>query len=88
SIRDFYAFEEHVVTARGKRGLDVVPEWYEIPVFYFSNHLAVKGPEDVILRGKACEKLDYEQEIACVIGKEGRNRKASEAKGYIFGVML
>ncbi|WP_273837321.1 fumarylacetoacetate hydrolase family protein [Guptibacillus sedimenti] len=88
SIRDFYAFEEHVVTARRKRGLDVVPEWYEIPVFYFSNHLAVKGPEDVILRPKACEKLDYELEIACVIGKEGRNIKASQAKDYIFGFMI
>ncbi|MBF0709545.1 MULTISPECIES: fumarylacetoacetate hydrolase family protein [Bacillales] len=88
SIRDFYAFEEHVVTARGKRGLGVVQEWYELPVFYFSNHLAVKGPGDVILRPKACEKLDYELEIACVIGKEGRNIKANQAKDYIFGFMI
>ncbi|WP_226660162.1 fumarylacetoacetate hydrolase family protein [Pseudalkalibacillus hwajinpoensis] len=88
SIRDFYAFEDHVITARGKRGLDVVPEWYEIPVFYFSNHLAVKGPGDVVLRPDKCEKLDYELEIACVIGKEGRNIKASQAKDYMFGFMI
>ena len=88
SIRDFYAFEDHVLTARGKRGLDVVPEWYEIPVFYFSNHLAVKGPEDIILRPQTCEKLDYELEIACVIGREGRNIKASQAKDYMFGFMI
>lgn len=88
SIRDFYAFEEHVVTARGKRGLDVVPEWYEFPVFYFTNHHAVKGPEDSIPPPRGCRKLDYELEIACVIGKEGRNIKASEAQEYIFGYMI
>ncbi|WP_347548182.1 fumarylacetoacetate hydrolase family protein [Pseudalkalibacillus hwajinpoensis] len=88
SIRDFYAFEEHVVTARGKRGLGVVPEWYEIPVFYFSNHHAVKGPGDLIKRPDSCKKLDYELEIACVIGKEGRNIKANEAAEYIFGYMI
>ncbi|WP_270182954.1 fumarylacetoacetate hydrolase family protein [Alkalihalobacillus sp. CinArs1] len=88
SIRDFYAFEEHVITARGKRGLDVVPEWYEIPVFYFTNHHAVKGPDEVIASPKDCEKLDYELEIACVIGKKGRNIKASEASDYLFGYMI
>ncbi|MCA0989642.1 fumarylacetoacetate hydrolase family protein [Guptibacillus algicola] len=88
SIRDFYAFEEHVVTARGKRGLDVVPEWYEFPVFYFTNHHAVKGPEDSIFPPQGCKKLDYELEIACVIGKEGRNIKVSEAQEYIFGYMI
>ncbi|WP_377887185.1 fumarylacetoacetate hydrolase family protein [Alkalihalobacillus sp. R86527] len=88
SIRDFYAFEEHVVTARGKRGLDVVPEWYEFPVFYFTNHHAVKGPEDSISPPRGCEKLDYELEIACVIGEKGRNIKANEAKDYIFGYMI
>ncbi|MGA9290268.1 MAG: fumarylacetoacetate hydrolase family protein, partial [Anaerobacillus sp.] len=88
SIRDFYAFEEHVLNARGKRGLDVVPEWYEIPVFYFSNHLAVKGPDEMIARPLSSKKLDYELEIACVIGKEGRNIKAHQATDYIFGYMI
>ena len=88
SIRDFYAFEEHVLNARGKRGLDVVPEWYEIPVFYFSNHLAVKGPDEIIARPLSSKKLDYELEIACVIGKEGRNIKAHQAVDHIFGYMI
>lgn len=85
SVRDFYAFEDHVKTARQNRGLDMIPEWYEMPVFYFSNHLAIKGPEEIIPRPKGCFWLDYELEIACVIGKEGRNIKASEADEYIFG---
>lgn len=88
SIRDFYAFEEHVLSARGKRGLGVVPEWYELPVFYFSNHMAVKGPDSIIHRPISCEKLDYELELACVIGKEGRNIKTEQANEYIFGYMI
>ena len=47
-VRDFYAFEEHVTTPRAARGRDVPPEWYEIPVFYFSNPAAIYGPEDKI----------------------------------------
>src|SRR5882757_4687508 len=37
TLRDFYAFEQHVKTGRAKRGLEMLPEWYEIPTFYFSN---------------------------------------------------
>lgn len=88
SLRDFYAFEQHVKTARENRGLEMIPEWYEIPVFYFTNHLAIKGPEDEIRRPQACEWLDYELEIACVIGKEGRNIKAEDAEQHIFGFFI
>ena len=45
SIRDFYAFEQHVATCRRHRGLDMVPEWYRVPVFYFSNAASVVGHE-------------------------------------------
>ncbi|WP_404346481.1 fumarylacetoacetate hydrolase family protein [Sutcliffiella horikoshii] len=88
SVRDFYAFEEHVKTARARRGLDVIPEWYEIPVFYFTNHLAIKGPGEWIDKPSTCEWLDYELEIACIIGKEGRNIKAQDAEEYIFGYCI
>ncbi|MFD1737217.1 fumarylacetoacetate hydrolase family protein [Bacillus salitolerans] len=88
SVRDFYAFEEHVKNARARRGLEVVPEWYELPVFYFTNHLAIKGPGDQIQIPPNCEWFDYELEIACIIGKEGRNIKAQEADEYIFGYCI
>lgn len=88
SFRDFYAFEEHVKTARENRGLEMILEWYEIPVFYFSNHLAIKGPQDLISRPQNCQWLDYELEIACVIGKEGRDIKAENADEYIFGYCI
>ena len=88
SFRDFYAFEQHVKTARENRGLEMVPEWYEIPVFYFSNHMAIKGPEESINKPAECEWLDYELEVAAVIGKEGRDIPAEEAENYIFGFMI
>ncbi len=88
SIRDFYAFEQHVKTARGRRGLDVVPEWYDIAVFYFTNHRAVIGPEHVVIGPKNTKKLDYELEIACVIGKEGRDIPREQAEEYIFGYCI
>jgi 2-keto-4-pentenoate hydratase/2-oxohepta-3-ene-1,7-dioic acid hydratase in catechol pathway len=85
SFRDFYAFEKHVKTARENRGLEMILEWYEIPVFYFSNHLAIKGPGEEIIKPSHCNWLDYELEIACILGKEGTNISASEADKYIFG---
>lgn len=88
SFRDFYAFEQHVKTARENRGLEMIPEWYEIPVFYFSNHLAIKGPDELISKPSSCEWLDYELEIACIIGKEGRNIRAEDADDYIFGYCI
>ncbi|MFZ7944427.1 MULTISPECIES: fumarylacetoacetate hydrolase family protein [Bacillaceae] len=88
SFRDFYAFEQHVKTARENRGLEMIPEWYEIPVFYFSNHLAIKGPGEAIVKPKECLWLDYELEIACVIGKEGRDIPEEAADDYIFGFCI
>ena len=72
SVRDFYAFEQHVKTARGLRGLEVAPEWYEVPAFYFSNPAAIYGPEDEIPYPEGSSELDYELEAAVVIGKDGQ----------------
>jgi fumarylacetoacetate (FAA) hydrolase len=72
SVRDFYAFEEHVRRARALRGLDVPAEWYELPVFYFSNPAAIYGPDDEVPYPAGTEELDYELEVAAVIGAHGR----------------
>jgi fumarylacetoacetate (FAA) hydrolase len=71
SVRDFYAFEQHVKTARASRGLDVPPEWYGLPVFYFSNPAAIYGPGDEIPKPPETNELDYELEVAAIIGAEG-----------------
>ncbi|PLR82479.1 fumarylacetoacetase [Bacillus canaveralius] len=88
SVRDFYAFEDHVKNARHNRGLEMIPEWYEIPVFYFSNHLAVIGPDEPVHKPAKCQWLDYELEIACVIGTGGKNIKPEEAEEHIFGYCI
>jgi fumarylacetoacetate (FAA) hydrolase len=71
SVRDFYAFEQHVKTARAARGLDVPNEWYEVPVFYFSNPAAIFGPEDDVPYPEDTEELDYELEVAAILGAGG-----------------
>jgi fumarylacetoacetate (FAA) hydrolase len=73
SVRDFYAFEQHVKTCRKHRGLEMVPEWYEIPVFYFSNPTAILGDGDTVCAPRRSEALDYELELACVIDRECRD---------------
>lgn len=70
SIRDFFAFEQHVATARANRGSQVPKEWYEFPVFYFTNPAAVYGPDDDIPYPAGTSELDYELEVAAVIGKD------------------
>jgi fumarylacetoacetate (FAA) hydrolase len=71
SVRDFYAFEQHVRTAREPRGFEVPPEWYEQPVFYFSNPAAIYGPEVEVPYPHGTEELDYELEVAAIVGGEG-----------------
>src|SRR5436189_416179 len=72
SVRDAYAFEEHVKNAARVTGRPGVPEeWYELPVFYFSNPAAIYGPDDVIPFPHGSEQLDYELEVAAVIGAAG-----------------
>ena len=54
------------------RGQEVPPEWYELPVFYFSNPAAIYGPEDEIPYPPDTNELDYELEVAAIIGADGR----------------
>ncbi|HEY2159142.1 MAG TPA: fumarylacetoacetate hydrolase family protein [Isosphaeraceae bacterium] len=78
SLRDFYAFEQHVRTCRRQRGLDMVPAWYEVPVFYFSNPASVVGPDAQVYAPRGSHALDYELELACVVGRECRDLPADD----------
>jgi len=88
TFRDFVAFETHVKNATKRSGDTVAPEWYEMPIFYFSNPNAMRGSGEEVKRPAKCVRLDYELELACIIGKEGRNIKADEAEEYIFGYTI
>jgi fumarylacetoacetate (FAA) hydrolase len=72
SVRDFYTFEQHVKAARARRGLEVPEEWYRIPVFYFSNPAVIYGPGAEIPYPEGTKELDYELEVAAIIGDEGK----------------
>jgi fumarylacetoacetate (FAA) hydrolase len=88
SCRDGYAFRQHVVAARRNRKVDMIKEFDEYPIFYFTNHNAVQGPGDVLCMPDHFQKLDFELEAAIVIGKHGRNIKAENADEYIFGYTI
>lgn len=88
SVRDFYAFEQHVKAARARRNVGMIPEWYQIAVFYFSNPAAIQGPEADIPYPADSQELDFELEVACVIGQAGRDIRAADAARYIAGYLV
>lgn len=87
-IRDFYAFEAHVKAARARRGLQMPQEWYEFPAFYYSNPGKIYGPNDDVPRPFFTKALDYELEIACILGKNGKDVRESEAESFIAGYTI
>ena len=88
SCRDGYAFRQHVAAARRNRGVPMIEEFDQYPIFYFTNHNAIQGPGEIPCMPDHFQKLDFELEAAIVIGKKGRNIKASEADEYIAGYMI
>jgi 2-keto-4-pentenoate hydratase/2-oxohepta-3-ene-1,7-dioic acid hydratase in catechol pathway len=60
-------------------------DWYELPVFYFSNPAAIVGPGEDVAVPPGCEELDYELEVAAVVGLGGRDLDADEAERHIAG---
>jgi len=85
TVRDFYAFETHVATARRSRGLEMEPQWYQQPVFYFSNPYSVIGPGDAVSAPPGCRELDFELEVAAVVGRSGHDLDPADADAYIAG---
>lgn len=88
AFRDFYAFEQHVKTARGRRGLEVPAAWYEIPVFYFSNPNSLIGHDAEVCAPQGCVELDYELELGVVIGHGGRDISPERAWEHVFGFTI
>jgi fumarylacetoacetate (FAA) hydrolase len=88
SCRDGYAFRQHVEAARRNRRVEMIPEFDQYPIFYFTNHHSILGTGDVRCMPDHFEKLDFELEAAIVICKHGRNIKAEDADEYIGGLMI
>ena len=88
SCRDGYAFRQHVAAARRNRKVEMIPEFDQYPIFYFTNHNSIQGSGDIACMPDHFEKLDFELEAAIVICKPGRNIPAAEADEYIGGLMI
>ena len=88
SCRDGYAFRQHVAAARRNRKVDMIPEFDQYPIFYFTNHNAIQGPGEIECMPDHFNKLDFELEVAVVLNKKGRNIKAADADSFIAGYMI
>ena len=88
AFRDFYAFEQHVATCRAKRGLEMVPQWYEQPAFYFSSPASLAGHDAPVYGPAGCQELDYELELGLVIGKGGRDIRREDAWDHVAGFTI
>ncbi len=88
SLRDFLAFEDHVKGGAERRGTDVPAYWYEAPIYYKGNHRSLLGPEDECPWPSYTDRLDFELELALVVGRRGRDVKAHDAADHIFGFTI
>ncbi len=88
ALRDFFAFEDHAKAGAARRGEPMQQAWYDQPVYYKGNHREIYGPDDVVPWPSYTRKLDFEHEIACVIGKKGRDVAIADAREHIFGYMI
>jgi fumarylacetoacetate (FAA) hydrolase len=88
SLRDFYAFEQHVATMWSRRGQEVPDAWYRLPIFYFSNVSEVRGPEDPVWAPRGSRELDYELEIAALIDTPVKNLPAERGEEAVGGYMI
>ena len=87
SLRDFVTFEEHIEGMVLLAGPDatIAPEWYEAPTFYFSNTASIVGPFDDVAVPPGSNALDFELEVAAIVGRPGRDLTAEAARNHISG---
>lgn len=85
SLRDFLAFEDHVRSGAARRNIDVPAYWYEAPVYYKGNHRSLIGPGDECPWPSYTSRLDFELELAMIVGVSGRDIELGSAGRHIFG---
>jgi 2-keto-4-pentenoate hydratase/2-oxohepta-3-ene-1,7-dioic acid hydratase in catechol pathway len=89
TIRDFMVFPDHVEGTGLLFGRPEIPSvWWEQPVFYFTSPHAVVGPYDEVPVPPGCVDLDFELEVAAVVGRPGRALSVDEAQDSIIGYTI
>jgi 2-keto-4-pentenoate hydratase/2-oxohepta-3-ene-1,7-dioic acid hydratase in catechol pathway len=87
-IRDFMAFEEHLLNIYPRLGREIPPTWYEMPVYYKGNPASIGAAGDVIDLPSYADTLDFEFELAAVIGRPGTDISAEDALDHVAGYMI
>jgi 2-keto-4-pentenoate hydratase/2-oxohepta-3-ene-1,7-dioic acid hydratase in catechol pathway len=94
-MRDCLVFEEHLRNARGQAAKRLghepppIPDvWYKQPIYYKCNRFSVVGHEHVVTWPAYSNYMDYECEVACVIGKTGKDISPEAAMDHIFGFTI
>ena len=85
SLRDFVAFEDHAKAGAARRGEELNPIWYERPIYYKGNPRSLWGPDEDLSIPRFTQELDFELEVACIIGKRVRDAGEDKAMDAIFG---
>ena len=88
ALRDFFAFEDHAKQGAARRQEPLASEWYDQPVYYKGNHREIYGPNTTVPWPKYTRKLDFELEIACVVGRRGRDLSPEQAAKHIAGYTI
>jgi 2-keto-4-pentenoate hydratase/2-oxohepta-3-ene-1,7-dioic acid hydratase in catechol pathway len=88
SLRDFLAFEDHVLRGAARRNSRVPEYWYEAPIYYKGNHRAIIGPDAECPWPSYTQRMDFELELAMIVGRNGRNVSADAASSSIFGFSI
>jgi fumarylacetoacetate (FAA) hydrolase len=88
SLRDFYAFEQHVATMWQRRGHDVPEAWYRLPIFYFSNTSEIRGPGEPVWPPAGSTELDYELEVAALVDTPAVDLAPDRAEEAIGGYLI
>jgi 2-keto-4-pentenoate hydratase/2-oxohepta-3-ene-1,7-dioic acid hydratase in catechol pathway len=93
-IRDFLCFEQHLKNSFAQAAKltgeerEIPAVWYQQPIYYKANRFSVNGPEADVVWPSYSQVMDYELELACVIGSGGRDIETADAAGHIFGFTI
>ncbi len=88
SLRDFYAFEQHVGTMWKRRGHDIPEAWYRLPIFYFGNTSEIRGQGDPVWAPDGSVELDYELEVGALVDTPAVDLPADRAEEAIGGYFI
>ena len=93
-MRDCLVFEEHLkngfAQTEKRTGLkQTIPDvWYRQPIYYKANRFSVAGPDADVVWPRYSQLMDFELELACVIGRTGKDIVPERALDHVFGFTI